>query len=142
MKVDKLRAKIKALGGNSTAIPVYAPNNGGYSSPITGYIVQGTLNGYDIDSSPSVGDEIDFYTTRSQRQRGEYDAGSDYNPGGFQTSRKIKDLEAVASGPAGDFREPDAKMRSQLTQQTLNKIEQVRASGETGDRNATGTGDS
>jgi hypothetical protein len=51
--------------------------------------VVGTLNGYDIEMM--CGSE-DFYTIRKIDKRDYFDAGSDYNPGGYTFCHRIKDL--------------------------------------------------
>lgn len=50
-----------------------------------------TINAYDVAAHVQ-DDEIHFFTTRKTSKRGEYDAGSDYNPGGYIFHTKLKDL--------------------------------------------------
>jgi hypothetical protein len=52
--------------------------------------VVGELRGYDVHM---YGDSNGYFTTRAISKRGEYDQGSDYNPGGWTFCNRLTDLD-------------------------------------------------
>lgn len=92
MKAMSLIRKIEKLGG--TAEIVSEESRGYDGQAWASHEVVGELNGYDIHMDDL---ESDFYTVRSVEQRGHYDPGSDYNPGGYSFRYRLSDLEQYAA---------------------------------------------
>lgn len=85
MKAASLVKKIEALGG--TAAVVSEKHSWGAQQTVSGQLV-----GYDIRMVLQDGG-ASFFTSRAQSKRGQYDPGSDYNPGGYSYHRRLRDLE-------------------------------------------------
>lgn len=91
MKAISIVKKIKSLGGDAqTELEEGVTTYGRFIRVHT----TGTLNGYDIEM---IGDDAGFFTARHISKKDFYDAGSDYNPGGYQFLDKVKDLDWIAS---------------------------------------------
>mgnify|MGYP001602237600 CR=1 FL=1 len=86
MTGTNLLKAIKKLGGEAT---LKVETFYGSFGPTDRTSVEGTLNGYDIEWSSG---NSRCFTVRRISQRGEYDPGSDYNPGGYAFYDRIKDL--------------------------------------------------
>jgi len=54
--------------------------------------LEGVLNGHDVMMTIE-----SFFCSRTISKRGYFDAGSDYNPEGWEFHRKLKDLEWIAA---------------------------------------------
>lgn len=88
MKAINLINAVKKLGGTATLKKVEHKDY--KNEPRTSYSVEGELNGYDVHM---IGQSCSFFTTRRISDRGHFDAGSDYNSGGYAFYNRIKDLE-------------------------------------------------
>lgn len=94
MKALSLVNAIKKMGGTAKIV---SENK---SSEIQGVRrewvsseVVGELNGYDIQMYLGEDDSSSFFTARKIANRGYFDAGADYNTGGFEYNHRVKDLE-------------------------------------------------
>lgn len=76
MRTTTMANKIKKLGG---------------TFKITGDKIVGELNKYDIEMDDNAG----YFTARRITDRNHFDAGSDYNPGGYMFLRKLYQLEEL-----------------------------------------------
>lgn len=91
MKAANLVSAIKRMGG--TAKIVSEPKHSeiqGIRREWVSHEVVGELNGYDIQMH---GLDQSFWTARKVSNRGYFDAGADYNTGGYEFNHRIKDLE-------------------------------------------------
>lgn len=89
MKATTLKRAIEARGGSATIntkriVNEFAPNGREWTN------LKGQLNGYDIEM---IGEESTFFTAREVGKRGHYDAGSDYNSGGYTFGHTQNDLD-------------------------------------------------
>lgn len=90
MKAASLQKAIQKLGGTAEIKTV--PTTYGEKRELVG-----ELNGHDVHMIISnYSDGQDFFTVRAITKRGEYDPGSDYNPGGYTFCNRIKDLNWAA----------------------------------------------
>lgn len=87
MKATSLKRAIESRGGSAEIVVSYPFPEHTTTAKIE---LVGELAGYDLHMH---GDHSDFYTGRRQSKRGEYDPGSDYNPGGYTFLNRLKDLD-------------------------------------------------
>jgi hypothetical protein len=92
MKAKSLVRKINQLGG--TAEIISEERTGHNDKKRMYHKVLGTLNGYDVEM---IDLDSSFYTIRRISQRGAYDPGSDYNPGGWIFCHRLNELQYYAA---------------------------------------------
>lgn len=86
MKALSLKNKIEKLGGSAKIVTRELPSGHTNSELV------GEYNGYDVEMHINSDGGSSFYTVRKISKRGEYDQGSDYNPGGYTFCNRINDL--------------------------------------------------
>lgn len=94
MKATNLLKAIEKLGGTGSVVTRTLEMKGYCDVPYlrTKVTLTATLAGYDVEMNCDEDGETDFYTVRRISQRGHFDAGSDYNSGGYTFCNRIKEL--------------------------------------------------
>lgn len=87
MKIKSVKNRIEKLGGKAN----YEISETEFSRQY--HELNGIINGYDIHMFNNGDDETDFFTARKVENRGEYDPGSDYNPGGYIFCNRVNDID-------------------------------------------------